>query len=87
MMNYRDGAAAAFLSPGEWWITGGYNYVNGGDYLASTEIQHMDGTNLNFTNLPRTTDSHILISINNTHTVLVGGGYHNDDGKMFLFDR
>ena len=88
MINYRQSAAAAFLSPGEWWITGGMDYVNhDGLDLASTEIQHMDGTNLNFTHLPRPISIHVLISINITHTVLVGGGARADDGKLFIFER
>ena len=90
MIDYRSFAAAAYLSPAEWWITGGTDHFNGGNggtrILAATEILHMDGTNLNFTDLPRDTSDHVLITINSTHTVLVGGG-NSDDGKLFIFER
>lgn len=84
MLNYCEGAAAALLSPEEWLITGGYNNYNKKS-LASTEIQHKNGTKLNFIALPRDTSEHVLIAINNTHTILVGGGAA--DGHIFIYER
>ena len=82
MNEARNQAAAAMFENDDdvWWITGGWDSQT----LKTTEIT--DGKGGNFSSavdLPRRMFYHNLVSVNNTHMVVLGGFAQSDSVSIF----
>jgi hypothetical protein len=94
MNSVRMFAAAAQLQDGKLLVTGGYNgspFVltikdDGSTFLNSAEMLTEEGWESNIPSLPVTIRRHCMVTVNST-TVMVIGGYQNDEhsGKTFYF--
>jgi hypothetical protein len=84
MNSVRLEAAAAQLQDGKLLVTGGVD--NFGSYLSNAEMLTEEGWESNIPSLPVTIYCHCMVTVNST-TVMVIGGYHNDQTseKTFYF--
>ena len=71
MMKKRAFAASVVLEPGKLWILGGHdeNY----NFLNSTEYIFVDGRNEEGPPMPIALNEHVMVKINETSSILVGG--------------
>ena len=64
-------------------ISGGYNFDG---VLSSTEIYDAELDKFEaYVDMPKALDYHVLVNVNSTHMVLVGGRSPSKD--IYLFDR
>ena len=83
----RRSAASIVINDNTLWVTGGYKYD--GEYLAfaSTEYVTVMGT-MSGPDLPMALDSHAMVAINSTCSMVIGGFSNNNNSALtFFYDR
>ena len=80
----RSGAASIVINDNILWVTGGkYSYYG---YLASTEYVTVTETMLG-PDLPMTLDSHAMVAINRTCSMVIGGWFYGVTSATFFYDH
>ena len=86
-MNEKRTWAASTMFEGNddlWWITGGAYYLTSN--TDSTELYFASNNSFAFSvPMPVRNDLHVVVNINSTHTVMLGGRDTSD--LIFIFDR
>ena len=84
MLTERGFASGVMLNETHWWITGGYN---GTDLLKTTELFNVETWTFSpYVDLPRRTDSHVLLKIDDTRFYLCCGRDMEDVVYFFNLD-
>jgi hypothetical protein len=81
----RRDAASIVINDNTLWVTGGSNW-NVGGRLASTEYVTVTGTMLG-PDLPMALDSHAIVAINSTCSMVIGGISNDYSALTFFYDR
>ena len=80
-------AASIVINDDTLWVTGGYagGYDDGG-ILASSEYVRMSGT-MSGSDLPIALARHVMVAINNTCTMVIGGYSESYTASTFYYDH
>jgi hypothetical protein len=78
----RRTAAGVQLSDTEWWISGGTSGISGA--LSSTELYTVGLGFSSYENLPLDEANHVMIKINTSHVMMIGGRFLC--GQSWLFN-
>ena len=76
----RRGAVSIVINDNALWVTGGYYY----EVLATSEYVTMSKT-MPGPDLPIALESHTMVAINKTCSMIIGGG-HGEDANYCLFN-
>ena len=79
----RRFAASIVFNDNTLWVTGGYNYDG---ILATTEYVTVTGTMLG-PDLPMALESHAMVAINSTCSMVIGGTSYGYSASTFYYDR
>ena len=83
MTSLRYAAAAVRFSDDLWWVTGGYDGISD---QQSTELYNAtDKTWYPYVDLPKPMVFHNLVSVSDTHVILLGG--YSKSSDVYMFDR
>ena len=84
MMTKRVYAASIVLEPGKLWILGGSAFPS--DFLSSTEYIFSDGRNEEGPPMPIALNSHAIVKINGTTSLLAGGYTGSASKRTWYYD-